>query len=689
MGHRVLLSGAASLTGAEVLAALLAAGEVSSIRLLVAAGAAGEEALRRLTAYLGELPERVSALPSELGRPRFGLSVAAFAELARSIDFGIHCAERTRPDQNLERARRANVWPLEGWLELLARSSELALHHLSTAFVGGTRRGLFTEFDLDCGQGFHHAYERSKFEAERTLRESAVSERVTIYRPSHVLGRATDGTAFELGGAYPLLGTLATGRLMVGDGRARLDLVPADFVGTALVKLALAEARGTFHLVGGWEGSLPIREVADLAAKATGRRRGGRLLPRAASGLLALSGAASPGDLGSRHLARHIAEASLCQGLVCDAYRAEAALAPLGLACPAPRSWLPSAVAAAAERRWSAPPAGELEGAAATPPPTTAASARPTDPIFGAKRFHRIGEVNLAFRDLGSGEPVVFFHGWAGAHSWDGVLERVLPNRRVIVVETLGLGDCEAPASADYSLSAQAARARGLLSALEIPTADIVGNDTGSAIAQIFAARWPQATKSLVLSDFHAEGGFPASQVKRLRRLMRLPGGTRLVTGCLRFAPFARSAQGFRHMVFDRSLLSPEQLEGYLAPLAASRERRQHLKRFALALNKAEVDAVAHLLTALTVPTLIIWGADNHYLSPSWGQKLCDDIPGARRLALVPFAGISCHEERPDRFAALLLDFWAELALEAGVSSAVDSPQPGPTITTKEASWTS
>lgn len=663
MGRKVLLSGAASLVGAEVLAALLAAPEVESIRLLVPAGAVGEEALRRLAAYLGGLPERVSALPAALIEPRFGLSVAAFAELAAAIDLGLHCAERTRPDQDLERARRANVWPLASWCELLGQNPELTLHHLSTAFVGGTRRGLLTEFDLDCGQGFHHAYERSKFEAERALAESAVAERVTVYRPSHVLGRAADGRAFELGGAYPLLGSLATGRLLAGDGRARLDLVPADFVGTALARLALAGARGTFHLVNGWEDSLPIREAAELAARAVDRRRGPRLLPRAASGLLALSGAASPGGLAPRRLALHNAEAALCHGLVCDRYRAEAALLPLGLPCPPPRSWLPRVVAAAAEGHWRAPAESELERAEAAPP-ATAASTRPRDPIFHDKRFHRIGDVDLAYRDLGSGEPVVFFHGWSGAHSWDRVVERVMQDHRVIVVETLGISDSRAPLSADYGLPAQAARARGLLSALEIPAAHIVSNDTGSAIAQIFAARWPQVTKSLVLSDFHAAGGFPAAQVARLRRLMRLPGGTRLITGLLRFAPLARSGQGFRHMVFDRELLTRERLAAYLAPLAGSRERRSRLKRFTLALDKADLDAVAHLLARLTVPTLIIWGADDRYTSPSWGKRLYDEIPGARRLELIPFAGISCHEERPDLFAALLADFWAELAAE-------------------------
>jgi pimeloyl-ACP methyl ester carboxylesterase len=57
------------------------------------------------------------------------------------------------------------------------------------------------------------------------------------------------------------------------------------------------------------------------------------------------------------------------------------------------------------------------------------------------------------------------------------------------------------------------------------------------------------------------------------------------------------------------------------------------------------------------VPTMVVWGADDAYLSPSWAKSLYDSIPGARRLELIPFAGASCHEERPDIFARLLDEF--------------------------------
>jgi len=326
------MSGAASLIGAEVLRELLRRRDVESISLLMPAD--GAKTMARLIGYLGPMPESVTMVSCDLRMPRFGLSSKLWDELGTSFDLGIHCAQREVADQNAERAREENVQPVENWIDLLDRNPALRLHHLSTAFIGGSRRGLLTEFDLDCGQQFHNAWERSKFAAEVALRQSAASERVTVYRPSHTLG-CTNGQSFDLGGAFPLLATLATASLLPGDGRARIDFVPADYVAPAMVALACAGATGTFQLACGWEHSLPVRAAAALAAKARGRSRGPRMLPRAV---------AWPLRLGSNNLAFNSARDLLHQGPVFDTFLSDRALEPLGITRPAPESWLASSV---------------------------------------------------------------------------------------------------------------------------------------------------------------------------------------------------------------------------------------------------------------------------------------------------------------------------------------------------------
>src|SRR5258705_6278708 len=144
---RVVLTGAATMIGAEVLKELLRSTELTSLQLLLPKRAAAE----RLPAFVGWFPASVRIVEARQDLEQF--------------DVVIHCAQRETQDHDLEAARQANVLPVEQWIHVLERNPAMRLHHLSTAFVAGTRRGLFTEFDLDCAQGFNNASKRSKYEA--------------------------------------------------------------------------------------------------------------------------------------------------------------------------------------------------------------------------------------------------------------------------------------------------------------------------------------------------------------------------------------------------------------------------------------------------------------------------------------------------------------------------------------------
>ena len=57
---------------------------------------------------------------------------------------------------------------------------------------------------------------------------------------------------------------------------------------------------------------------------------------------------------------------------------------------------------------------------------------------------------------------------------------------------------------------------------------------------------------------------------------------------------------------------------------------------------------------------MIVWGRDDPHFGPEWGERLRREIPGAERLELLPETGHLLMEERPERFASLVLDFLSE-----------------------------
>jgi thioester reductase-like protein len=361
---RVLLTGAGGAGGAigrRVLATLLRRPEVERIYLL------GAEAEPMPWEGMGQdrAPRHteIRCVLGDLHRPHFGLNEAAFAALSECADVVIHCAERARLDHDLAASRACNVAPVQTLIELLRWTCQMRLVHLSTTWVAGTRRGLFTEFDLACGQRFHNAFEQSKYEAERLLRASEVADRVTIVRRSLVLDETgpAPGEAVSETDESPLgllLGRLALGRrmLLAGDPLAHLDLVPLGHLAEALVALAdQPEAPGqTLHLVAGWSRSRALGEIVEMARGLQGERRTGkvRFVPPALAFLVR----------GQRALAPY-----LRQRCVFDDFLTRERLEPLGLSCPVPEAYLAQALggfATAPATLWAQPLTDEQAQAA-------------------------------------------------------------------------------------------------------------------------------------------------------------------------------------------------------------------------------------------------------------------------------------------------------------------------------------
>jgi long-chain acyl-CoA synthetase len=163
-------------------------------------------------------------------------------------------------------------------LELAARCDRRgglrSFSYVSTAYVAGTHAGSFAEDQLDVGQGFRNAYERSKHEAERLVRDHAGELAVRIFRPSIVVGDRRTGWTQSFNVLYGPLRAFARGAYAALPARrsAPVDVVSVDYVADAI--FALAQAPGgdgaTYHLTAGDEAST-VGELVDLAAERFGR----------------------------------------------------------------------------------------------------------------------------------------------------------------------------------------------------------------------------------------------------------------------------------------------------------------------------------------------------------------------------------------------------------------------------------
>lgn len=287
------------------------------------------------------------------------------------------------------------------------------------------------------------------------------------------------------------------------------------------------------------------------------------------------------------------------------------------------------------------------------------------DDFSAKKSFVGVGDARVAYFEEGNGTPLLFLHGCPfSSYIWRNVIPLLSDRYRCLAPDLLGLGDTETPEDADWSLRAQAAMVVGLLDALGIACAHVVGHDHGGAVAQLLAAEHPERIGRLVLSNSEAYDNWPSAEERPFVKLTQIPVLGDAVMWLYARRPVFRLTLIEAQAIKDPTALTAELLYGYIRANLSDRHRRAKTKRF-LAYqfepenNRTTLDLLDGL-RRFDHPTLLLWGADDVHFGPEWGERLFRDIPGAVRLEALPDAGHLVMEEKPERFAACIRNFLYE-----------------------------
>ena len=285
----LLLTGATGAVGGSLLRHLLDARPDLSVYVLLRAGTDDEIRTRMLPILANVTREqvpRVLPVPGDVMHVDLGLG-AKYPDLTRRIGEIYHVAASTSFCQTMEQANRTNLAGTKHVIDfaraIQASGSPVRLHHISTAYVSGTRTGYMREDELESGQEFFNYYEWSKFEAERVVRAAGRLLPVTIYRPGIIVGDSRTGRTNRFHGIYQILRAIHYGLIdwLPCQPDFRLDITPVDFVSGAIVRLAqMSDSVGkTFHLTAGPENTLSLGELVDIYAREGTGHEGGRYRP--------------------------------------------------------------------------------------------------------------------------------------------------------------------------------------------------------------------------------------------------------------------------------------------------------------------------------------------------------------------------------------------------------------------------
>jgi pimeloyl-ACP methyl ester carboxylesterase len=263
----------------------------------------------------------------------------------------------------------------------------------------------------------------------------------------------------------------------------------------------------------------------------------------------------------------------------------------------------------------------------------------------------------ISYTEAGSGPVALFVHGVVlNKHLWRHQLSGMSDIRRCIAVDLLAHGDTEIEPNQDVSVTANANMLREVLDALRTDQVDLVGNDSGGGIAQIFAALNPNRVRSLTLTNCDTHDNWPPEAFKPFVD-MAVAGGLKDTLNAMLADKAIYRSPGALGPAYERpENVSDQDIEIYLRPLVRTEQRTRDLQRFVAAFDHKHTVVIEPRLRQLRAPTLIVWGTDDVYFPVKWAYWLAETIPGAKPPVELAGARIFFPEERAEVFNRLLRD---------------------------------
>jgi 3-oxoadipate enol-lactonase len=258
----------------------------------------------------------------------------------------------------------------------------------------------------------------------------------------------------------------------------------------------------------------------------------------------------------------------------------------------------------------------------------------------------RINDIEMAYTDTGIGRPVVLIHGYPFNRTlWNEQVAALSSSYRVIVPDLRGFGDSEASAGT-ATMDQMAQDVTLLMNHLGIARATIGGLSMGGYVALALYKQLPSRVRALILADTRAQADTEETKQTRAQQAEKA---------------LAEGMAGIADAMLPK-LLTPETVSK--RPEIVKRVRDMMLKTkpqgAAAALRgMAERDDQTELLAKISLPTLILVGAEDAITPVADSQKMHQAIAGSR-LVVLENAGHVSNLERTEQFNQALLDFLKE-----------------------------
>lgn len=257
--------------------------------------------------------------------------------------------------------------------------------------------------------------------------------------------------------------------------------------------------------------------------------------------------------------------------------------------------------------------------------------------------------IELYYEVHGEGTPLILIAGLGyPLWQWHLMVPYLEKHFQVITLDNRGVGQTDKPAG-PYTASLLAKDLVGLLDALGIDKAVVMGHSMGGFIAQAIALEYPEKISKLILASTNSGGPRHVPVTPEAMAVLsdiKSDPLTRLRNGIVvSTAPgFAERQPELIQKWLDWRMENPLDVAGYQAQMGIG-----------VALL-AEAAAFENKLPSISVPTLILFGAHDKVVPPANADLLAKQIPFSQ-IAILPDAGHFFPLEVPEEAAQVVIQF--------------------------------
>jgi pimeloyl-ACP methyl ester carboxylesterase len=260
-----------------------------------------------------------------------------------------------------------------------------------------------------------------------------------------------------------------------------------------------------------------------------------------------------------------------------------------------------------------------------------------------------INNFAMAYTDTGQGPPLLFIHGYPlNRKLWQPQVEGLADTARILAPDLRGHGDSQA-VPGPYSMELFADDLNAFLDALAITKPVIVcGLSMGGYVAFAFFRKYAARMAGLILTATRASADSIEARNARdqAAELARQKGISAIVEAMLPRLMSPKTYERQPELVARlREIMEHNSLEGIVGDLMGM---------------KARPDSTPSL-AQITIPTLILHGADDPIVPPGEARAMQAAIPGAR-LEMIPDAGHLPNLENPNAFNQAVRQFIKNLS---------------------------